>query len=336
MIPYAHTPEGLLTVVDTIYFHVASVCPDKRGVASEQQYNPSLVYDNYCKDNRSWQYYGCSYEDYMLAIIDTMINGVEQSTCEVEPFGSGTDIGSHDIEQSCLNKSSDAVIPSLKHTYDDTPLAPQTSMEFSYDSSSQNRDIPRLIRDFNYPNKTVGYLAQENTEFDFMGPDRQPVAITSLPQLLDIADIVRSIGFPNYKVARIPISSGLNVKAWECHLQDYSDKRVLQYIKFGFPLSLTNASELGNKEVTTHYSASQYPGEVQKYIDKEKSAGALLGPVKNIVHEQYYCSPLMTRPKDNGSRHVMLDLSYPCGHSVNSHVHKDKFCSQIPQYRSHH
>ena len=150
----------------------------------------------------------------MLAIIESMINVVEQSTCEVEPLGLGTDIGSHDIEQSCLNKSSDAVIPSLKHTYDDIPLAPQTSVEFSYDSSSQDRDIPRPIRDFNYPNKTVGYLAQENTEFDYIGPDRRPVAITSLLQLLDIADIIRSTGFPNYKVARIPISSGLNVKVW--------------------------------------------------------------------------------------------------------------------------
>ena len=145
LIPHAHTPEELLTIIDTICLHVVSVCPDKRGVASEQEYDPSLVYDNYCKDSRSWQYYGCSYEDYMLAIIDTMINVVEQPTCEVEPLGSGTDIGSHDIEQTSLNKSSDVVIPSLQHTYDDIPLAPQTTVEFSYDSSSQDRDIPRPI-----------------------------------------------------------------------------------------------------------------------------------------------------------------------------------------------
>ena len=33
----------------------------------------------------------------------------------------------------------------------------------------------------------------------------------------------------------------------------------------------------------------------------------------------------MTCPKDNGSRQVILDLPYPRGHSVNSHVDKDKF-----------
>ena len=33
----------------------------------------------------------------------------------------------------------------------------------------------------------------------------------------------------------------------------------------------------------------------------------------------------MTRPKDNGSRRVILDLSYPHGNSVNSHVNANKF-----------
>ena len=33
----------------------------------------------------------------------------------------------------------------------------------------------------------------------------------------------------------------------------------------------------------------------------------------------------MTRPKENGSRQVILDLSYPRGHSVNSHVDANRF-----------
>ena len=130
---------------------------------------------------------------------------------------------------------------------------------------------------------------------------------------------------PNYKAARIPIQSGLNIKAWETHLQGYSDKRVLQYIKLGYPLSLKNAEE----ETTNHYSARQYPLEVQKYIDKEKSFGALLGPVHSIVHPHYRCSPLMTRPKDNGSRRAILDLSYPRGHSVNSHIDVNRFDDSV-------
>ena len=112
-------------------------------------------------------------------------------------------------------------------------------------------------------------MAQDNNVFDFIGPYRQPVAVTTIPQLLAIADTIRSTGLPNYKAARIPIKSDLNVDAWEIHLKDYLNKRILQYIKFGFSLSLTKASELCNKEVTNHYSACQYPEEVHKYIDKE-------------------------------------------------------------------
>ena len=133
----------------------------------------------------------------------------------------------------------------------------------------------------------------------------------------------------------------LNVKAWESHLQDYLDFTILQYIKFGYPLSITNSEELCNKETTNHYSVCQYAREIQMYIYKENSFGALVGPVHDIVHPQYH-SPLKTRPKDNGSKRVVDDvhLSYPQGHSVNSHLDKNKFgwlciCVENLQYRSH-
>ena len=136
----------------------------------------------------------------MLAIINTMIDAVEQPPGEGEPLGSESEVGSCRIEQTCLNQSSDVVVLSFKHTYDDITLALQPSVVFPDDSSLQNRNMPHLIRDFNYPYKSVGYLAQESTDLEFIGPDRQPVAITTLRQLLEIADIIRNTGFPNYKV----------------------------------------------------------------------------------------------------------------------------------------
>ena len=64
---------------------------------------------------------------------------------------------------------------------------------------------------------------------------------------------------------------------------------------------------------------------LQRYRNKEKSFAALLGPVQSIIHPHYHCSTLMTHPKDIGSRRVILDLSYPRVHSVNSHVNGNKF-----------
>ena len=194
------------------------------------------------------------------------------------------------------------------------------------DRNPKNSGVrPSQARDFNYPDKKVGYLTQVPTDFQFIGPDRELVEIGSIDTLLDIADIIRDTGQPNYKFARIPIKSGLQVQAWEKYLRDYSDKRVLQYIKFGFPLSLINPNELNNTKITNHFSACQYPQQVQEYIDKELNLWAILGPVDNIPHEQFHCSPLLTRPKDINKRRVILNLSHPYGNSVNSHVDADNF-----------
>ena len=188
----------------------------------------------------------------------------------------------------------DACSTGIAYTDPDIQLDHQPNLGLNYESSTTDRDMPCANREFNYPNKLTGYLAQEDAEFKSIGPDRQPVVISSIEQLMAIADIIRNTQVPNYKAARIPIQSSLNVKAWEAHVQGYSDNQVLQYIKFGYPLSLKNAEQLCNKDTTTHYSACQYPSEVQKYIDKEKSFGALLGPVQCVVHPHYHCSPLMT------------------------------------------
>ena len=131
-----------------------------------------------------------------------------------------------------------------------------------------------------------------------MGPDREPIEINSVDKLIQTADVILDTGVPNYQMARIPKKSGLNVEAGEHHLRDYAAKRLLRYIKFGYPLSLNNPHDLCNKEITNHYSACQYPKQVQDYLDKENESDALLGPINNITHSQYHCSPLLTRPKD--------------------------------------
>ena len=87
------------------------------------------------------------------------------------------------------------------------------------------------------------------------------------------------------------------MRAWEDRLADYPDKRV-NYLKFGFPLSLVSHEGLNNKNVTNHYSALAHPQAVQEYLDKEVALGAMLGPVDKIRAEEVHCSPLMTCPKD--------------------------------------
>ena len=112
-------------------------------------------------------------------------------------------------------------------------------------------------------------MALDVTDFYFVGPDRPPQSIDMVDQFVAVAKIILSTNLPNYKMARIPVSSSLNIQAWENYLSDYPDKRVIQYLKFGFPLSLTEGHDLHNTDVSNHASAVQHPEAVTEYLEKE-------------------------------------------------------------------
>ena len=121
--------------------------------------------------------------------------------------------------------------------------------------------------------KKIGFLNHHPKTFTFIGPDRAPQNINSLGEYLRIADTIRSTGVPNYAGARIPLISGLNIGEWERELRDYHHPSLLQYLKFGFPLSLVHPQDLSNITVSNHHSASQFPDAIQEYLQKECSLG---------------------------------------------------------------
>ena len=181
-----------------------------------------------------------------------------------------------------------------------------------------------VSHDFDIADKVRGFLNHSSGEFSFIGPDRDIVTISTISQCFQIAEVIRDTGLPNYRQARIPLRSGLNLQAWEYRLRDYPDKFLIQYLKFGFPLSLTNPTSLHNVGISNHPSALAYPEAVDEYISKEVALGAMLGP-SDHKNDHYHCSPLLTRPKDTDKRRVILNLSYPYGASVNDCVSKSHF-----------
>ena len=117
-----------------------------------------------------------------------------------------------------------------------------------------------------------------------------------------MAKIIRESRLPSYKQARIPVKFGLNIGAWKRHLRDYPDRKLIQCLQYGFPLSLKNLHTLNNQSVKNHYSALAHPRAVESYLAKEKSRGAIWGPIKDLgqdpQHAFIHCSPFLTRPKD--------------------------------------
>ena len=125
---------------------------------------------------------------------------------------------------------------------------------------------------------------------------------------------------PNYLGARIQVISQLDIRQWRHLLADYKFNRVCDYIQFGFPLSLDYSNFNYNVSVKNHASAVQFPKAVDEYLETEKAYNAIVGPFEELPFTQLHVSPMMTRPKPDGSQRIIVDLSWPHGDSVNSYI----------------
>ena len=126
---------------------------------------------------------------------------------------------------------------------------------------------------------------------------------------LEIHRIVKETNKPNYMEARLPVNSQLKVDAWKRHLQGYWDEQLLQLIEFGFPLDFNRNCPL-NHETGNHKSATEFPTDIDAYIEEELKYDALLGPFESHPIGSGHCSPFMSREKPNfDRRRVIIDLS---------------------------
>ena len=62
--------------------------------------------------------------------------------------------------------------------------------------------------------------------------------------------------------AIIPLLSDLVIRAWEHYLKDYPDKILIQYLKFGLPLSINGHTKFTNTNVNNHASAIHFLDEI--------------------------------------------------------------------------
>ena len=327
-------PEGSLQVLEFVY--VRDDCLSLDAAPYEVD-----MYSDYLKDLQCRENFGCSYTECMQHLIDELchmqddglqkeivLKGVSPHECAEQFAPNETAFPCHSggVDEDGSRALLDGGDSNTTNTFSDpvTTTPQQSNASLPCNSCTLGEQLT-LLRDINNLHKTTGYLAHDETDFCFVGPDRLPQSIDNVEQFVAVAEIVQSTNLPNYKMARIPVSSSLNIPAWEKYLSDYPDKRVIQYLKFGFPLSLTEGHDLHNTDVSNHASAVQYPEAVTEYLEKEMALGAILGPVAKVPHANYHCSSLLTRPKDLNKCRVILDLSYPAGASVNHFVDKTLF-----------
>ena len=160
-------------------------------------------------------------------------------------------------QANCVELPFSDVVKSTSLLLNDPVVTPSdmiTEMQ-QITSNTYQSVVTRVNTDKNCPDKSRGFLNHSKAQFTFIGPDREPVLISDINQCVAIAKLIQETGKPNFAAARIPLVSDLNLEAWQKYLSDYHDEYLFQYLKFGFPLSLSDPNYLNNTCVVNHASA---------------------------------------------------------------------------------
>ena len=232
-------PAGPIQIIDSRFMHVG--CHGSDVPYAGGHTDPNIVYQNFKQDCHYFKLYGLTYEQYIVSIMDEMIN---QLDCAEANVLESVDSGISDVINTNSQERPNTVDGGGANNL---PLKIQGNFALAIDDDMGNS----YSSDYSIPNKTRGFLFQESGDFQFIGPDREAIDIATVNQCINIADIVRETNKPNYQQARVPLNSGLNLQAWDNYLQHYPHRIVLQYLKFGFPLSIEDPDALNNTAVTT-------------------------------------------------------------------------------------
>ena len=191
--------------------------------------------------------------------------------------------------------------------------------------------------------KALLWQARENTTFKKWQSQNEakfgfiPLGDLILPKVnlannsrdspLDIHERLRASQVPNFLGSQINVPSQLNIEAWEEVLENYWDKQLLFLIRYGFPLDFDSKFEADLQcNGKNHPSAIQFPNHVETYLKEERQFKAILGPFKDPPISPLHISPFLTREKQGSqNRRVIIDLSFPKGHAVNSNISKDVY-----------
>ena len=176
-----------------------------------------------------------------------------------------------------------------------------------------------------------------NTEYDI--PDtqvdssyftqyEQHMTGTAFIEDLLLAHKVLKSGKPNRYGCWIPVTSGWNLDRMYTLLQDYEDVAVVEWLRFGFPVSWDDERGSPTPADRNHFGATLFPSHIDAYLDKEIILGSTVGPFHLLPFvDRISISPLSSRPKkDSDQRRIILDLSFPLGESVNDGINKDMYC----------
>lgn len=213
-----------------------------------------------------------------------------------------------------------------------------TEIELMFESYSDEKDSvykgPLNVEFVNIKDRSVlGYMTLPKQVRDMQAlsdkdrlqrPTMSKEAAKIYPMIADIYVKVCKVGKPNYRGARLPIPTNINVKVLRAYLVDYPGRIIADFIEFGCPAGY-QGSIPPESGPSSYKSARDHEASVDRYLEKEVGYGAIKGPFKKPPFEEW-CpgNAILTAPKsDSEERRVILDFKRPLGASVNFYIPND-------------
>ena len=138
--------------------------------------------------------------------------------------------------------------------------------------------------------------------------------------------VVRS-GSHNFLGCKIPIPTSIrHDRIKEALGNDISpDKlRIMKLLQYGMPLDCKPSFGIKTMQ-KNHHSAIAHREDVEQYLGKGLDSGAIVGPFEQAPISNLCFSPLMTVPKDEFKRRVVMDFSFPPGRAINDGISKSTY-----------
>ena len=146
-------------------------------------------------------------------------------------------------------------------------------------------------------------------------------------EFLEAHRVVKASGKFNFEGCKIPIPTPIRYDRIKEALGDEvspKEQRVLSLLEFGMPLDCN--PEYGVKEKQkNHSSAVCFKDAIDDYISKGVDSQALLGPFNYSPIQDLCFSPLMSVPKEDDRRRVIVDFSFPPGRAINDGISKSTY-----------
>ena len=120
-------------------------------------------------------------------------------------------------------------------------------------------------------------------------------------------------------------SSSLHLANWMQFILAHPDQMYASYVHTGlacgFRIGFDRHSVTLHSPVRNHPSARENRDQVRGYIEAERNAGRLVGPLQQPGLALLHTSPIGLVPKSEPNQwRMIVDLSFPGGHSVNDGI----------------